>query len=133
MAVDQDPLEAFMGRMIGHMTGAAICYGIWLGDELGLYRFLAAVRTNALQIWPKSAYEQDVVVGSTLRRTRLLINAPDAIHHVLVENTANYRRTSATIRSTASRSLTSAWTTSARRPSDSISRAVASAAFRSRR
>jgi cytochrome P450 len=67
-------------------------------DELGLYRFLIAVRTNALQIWPKSAYEQDVVSGSALGRARFLINAPDAIHHVLVENTANYRRTSATIR-----------------------------------
>src|SRR5215467_7524538 len=66
--------------------------------ELGLYRFLIAVRTNALQIWSKSAYEQDVVVGSALGRTRLLINAPDAIHRVLVDNTANYCRTSATIR-----------------------------------
>ena len=67
-------------------------------EELGVYRFFVAVRTNALQIWPKSAYEQDVVVRSALGRTRLLINAPDAIHRVLVENTANYCRTSATIR-----------------------------------
>ena len=66
--------------------------------ELGFYRFLIAMRTNALQIWPKAAYEQDALVGSTLGRTRLLINAPDAIHRVLVENTANYCRTSATIR-----------------------------------
>ncbi len=35
---------------------------------------------------------------SFLGRTRLLLNAPEAIHHVLVENTANYRRTNATIR-----------------------------------
>src|SRR3984893_1259964 len=67
-------------------------------EELGLYRFLVAVRTNALQIWPKSAYEQDVLVGSAFGRRRLLINAPDAIHRVLVENTANYCRSSATIR-----------------------------------
>src|ERR1700719_3608057 len=67
-------------------------------EELGLYRFLVAVRTNALQIWSKSAYEEDVLVGSAFGRTRLLINAPDAIHRVLVENTANYCRTSATIR-----------------------------------
>ena len=40
MDVDQGRLEAFMGRMIGHMTGAALCYSIWLGDELGLYRAL---------------------------------------------------------------------------------------------
>ncbi len=31
-----------MNRMIGFMTGAAVCHGIWLGDELGLYRTMAA-------------------------------------------------------------------------------------------
>jgi 2-polyprenyl-3-methyl-5-hydroxy-6-metoxy-1,4-benzoquinol methylase len=41
MGIDQGKLEAFMGKMIGHMTGTAICYSIWLGDELGLYRELA--------------------------------------------------------------------------------------------
>ena len=41
MNVDPGRLEAFMGRMVGHMTGAAVCYSIWLGDELGLYRELA--------------------------------------------------------------------------------------------
>src|SRR5499425_3877292 len=30
-----------MGKMIGHMTGSTLCYSIWLGDELGLYRELA--------------------------------------------------------------------------------------------
>jgi SAM-dependent methyltransferase len=30
-----------MGQMIGHMTGAALCYSVWLGDELGLYRVMA--------------------------------------------------------------------------------------------
>ncbi|HET6581988.1 MAG TPA: class I SAM-dependent methyltransferase [Nannocystaceae bacterium] len=39
--IDQNKLEALMGRMIGHMTGATVCLGIWLGDELGLYRALA--------------------------------------------------------------------------------------------
>lgn len=32
-----------MGKMIGHMTGSALCYSIWLGDELGLYRELAGM------------------------------------------------------------------------------------------
>ncbi len=41
MDIDQGKLEAFMGKMIGHMTGAALCYSIWLGDELGLYREMA--------------------------------------------------------------------------------------------
>jgi SAM-dependent methyltransferase len=39
--VDEAKLEAFMGQMVGHMTGAALCLGVWLGDELGLYRALA--------------------------------------------------------------------------------------------
>jgi 2-polyprenyl-3-methyl-5-hydroxy-6-metoxy-1,4-benzoquinol methylase len=41
MTVDQGKLEAFMGKMIGHMTGGTLCFSIWLGDELGLYRALA--------------------------------------------------------------------------------------------
>jgi SAM-dependent methyltransferase len=41
MTVDQAKLEAFMGKMIGHMTGGMVCYSIWLGDELGLYGAMA--------------------------------------------------------------------------------------------
>ncbi len=40
-AIDDAKLEELMGRMVGHMTGAAACFSIWLGDELGLYRALA--------------------------------------------------------------------------------------------
>ncbi len=39
--VDDGKLEELMGRLVGHMTGSALCFGIWLGDELGLYRTLA--------------------------------------------------------------------------------------------
>ena len=39
--VDMSKVEEFMGRMVGYMTGGALCYGVWLGDELGLYRALA--------------------------------------------------------------------------------------------
>jgi cytochrome P450 len=69
-------------------------------EDLSLLRFFAAMRTNAIQIWPKAAYEQDAHVGRGLLtgRMRVLINTADAIHHVLVENTANYQRTAATIR-----------------------------------
>jgi hypothetical protein len=64
----------------------------------GWYRLLVALRTNALQIWPREAYTKDVLAQPFLGRRRFLLNAPDAIHHVLVDNIANYRRTSATIR-----------------------------------
>lgn len=39
--VDTSRIEQFMGQMVGTMTGAALCFGIWLGDELGLYRATA--------------------------------------------------------------------------------------------
>jgi 2-polyprenyl-3-methyl-5-hydroxy-6-metoxy-1,4-benzoquinol methylase len=39
--VDGAQVREFRGRMIGYMTGGAACLGIWLGDELGLYRGLA--------------------------------------------------------------------------------------------
>src|SRR5262249_37241610 len=42
--------------------------------------------------------EQDAVVTRGLGRMRVLINTADAIHRVLVENTANYHRTAVTIR-----------------------------------
>jgi 2-polyprenyl-3-methyl-5-hydroxy-6-metoxy-1,4-benzoquinol methylase len=41
MNADPTKLEAFLGKMIGYMTGSTICSSIWLGDELGLYRELA--------------------------------------------------------------------------------------------
>ncbi|MGH9001466.1 MAG: hypothetical protein ACRDY7_19005, partial [Acidimicrobiia bacterium] len=38
--IDEDKLHQFMGGLVGHMTGAVACWGIWLGDELGLYRVM---------------------------------------------------------------------------------------------
>src|SRR5580704_2016591 len=67
-------------------------------QELGWYETLAALRTNALQMWPQAAYEKDLLVQSFLGRKRFQLNAPDAIHHVLVDNAANYTRTPATFR-----------------------------------
>ena len=69
-------------------------------EELGLLQFVRAMRTNAIRIWPKAAYEQDALVGRAVvtGRTRVLINTAEAIHRVLVENTANYHRTALTYR-----------------------------------
>ena len=64
----------------------------------GWYRLLVALRTNALQIWPREAYTNDVLEQSFFGRKRFLLNAPEAIHHVLVDHIANYRRTPAAIR-----------------------------------
>jgi 2-polyprenyl-3-methyl-5-hydroxy-6-metoxy-1,4-benzoquinol methylase len=39
--IDEAKLGELMGQMVGNMSGAAMCLGVWLGDELGLYRGLA--------------------------------------------------------------------------------------------
>jgi SAM-dependent methyltransferase len=61
--VDEAKLEEFMGRMVGYMTGGAACFGIWLGDELGLY---AALADNG----PGSADEVAAKTGCSPRLVR---------------------------------------------------------------
>ncbi len=66
--------------------------------EQSFLRFLGSVRTNALRMWPQEAYEADSLVQPFLGRTRILLNAPHAIRHVLIDNPGNYRRTRASLR-----------------------------------
>ena len=61
-AVDEAKLEQFMGQMVGYMTGGAMCFGVWLGDELGLYRVLT-------EVGPATA---DEVAGKAGCNTRLV-------------------------------------------------------------
>jgi unspecific monooxygenase len=62
------------------------------------YRLLVALRTNTLQTWPKEAYTADILAQSFFHRQRFLLNSGDAIHRVMVDNIANYKRTSAAVR-----------------------------------
>jgi 2-polyprenyl-3-methyl-5-hydroxy-6-metoxy-1,4-benzoquinol methylase len=39
--IDEARLAELLGRMVGYMTGSALCFGVWLGDKVGLYRALA--------------------------------------------------------------------------------------------
>lgn len=41
MSVDQAQLEQFMGMMAGYMNGGAMCFAVWVGDELGLYQMMS--------------------------------------------------------------------------------------------
>jgi unspecific monooxygenase len=66
--------------------------------ELSWHRRMAAVSTNALAAWPEEAYEAEILHQRFLGRRLLLLNAPEAIRHVLVENPGSYRRSRATIR-----------------------------------
>ncbi len=70
-AVDKAKLREFMGRMIDYMTGGAACLGIWLGDELGLYRALA-------QSGPRTADELAADTGCNARLVREWLDAQAA-------------------------------------------------------
>jgi SAM-dependent methyltransferase len=39
--IDEAKLEQLMEQVVGYMTGGAMCFGMWLGDEIGLYRAMA--------------------------------------------------------------------------------------------
>ncbi len=56
------------------------------------------LRRNMLELWGDPAYTQDILPGRFLGRDQLMINAPEAIRHVLVTNTENYRRNPASLR-----------------------------------
>jgi 2-polyprenyl-3-methyl-5-hydroxy-6-metoxy-1,4-benzoquinol methylase len=39
-SIDEAKLGQLMEQVVGYMTGGAMCFGMWLGDELGLYQAL---------------------------------------------------------------------------------------------
>jgi cytochrome P450 len=67
-------------------------------EDVPWYRSLVGFRRNVIATWPPSAYEDAVRVGAFLGRRWMLVNAPEAIRRVLIDNPGNYRRTRASIR-----------------------------------
>jgi cytochrome P450 len=59
---------------------------------------MAAMRVNAIGTWGQRAYEEDIIRGRFAGRSSFILNTPDAIRHVLVDNYENYERTPASIR-----------------------------------
>lgn len=52
----------------------------------------SALRGNALAAFPKDAFSEDVVVQRFFGREHILLQRPEAIRHVLIDNAQNYRR-----------------------------------------
>ncbi len=50
------------------------------------------LRRNTLELWGEAAYELEVLPGRFLGRPQLMVNAPEGIRQVLVNNTENYER-----------------------------------------
>lgn len=67
-------------------------------DDLSALGRLSLIRRNAIASWGQRAYEEDIVRGRFFGRSSFILNTPDAIRHVLVDNYENYTRTPAGIR-----------------------------------
>jgi cytochrome P450 len=67
-------------------------------DDMTAFGRMRTMRVNPIETWGRRAYEEDVVQGRFVGRSSFILNTPDAIKHVLVDNYENYSRTPAGIR-----------------------------------
>jgi len=67
-------------------------------ETMGVFGRMAAMRRSAIETWGQRAYEEDIVQGRFFGHNSFILNTPDAIRHVLVDNYENYTRTPAGIR-----------------------------------
>jgi cytochrome P450 len=57
-----------------------------------------SVQDNVLGLFTRQAFEEDVVRRRFLGKQQIILSRPTGIHHILVENPENYRRTNAGVR-----------------------------------
>lgn len=67
-------------------------------EPLPVRQTFRAIRTNAISSWPEEAYRAPFLRRRMLGRVNYILNEPDAIHRILVDNPGNYRRSPASIR-----------------------------------
>ena len=67
-------------------------------DGMGLFRRVMTMRNSAISVWGHRSYEEDIIRSRFFGRSSFILNEPDAIRHVLVDNYENYVRTPAAIR-----------------------------------
>ncbi len=67
-------------------------------DTMTAFGRLRAMRESPIGTWGQRAYEEDIVRGRFVGRSSFILNTPDAIRHVLVDNYENYTRTPAAFR-----------------------------------
>src|SRR3954449_4834392 len=67
-------------------------------DSMTAFGRMAAIRVSPIGTWGQRAYEEDIIQGRFFGRGSFILNAPDAIRHVLVDNYENYTRTPVSFR-----------------------------------
>lgn len=58
----------------------------------GVFRTIAILRSNPLELWAKAHYEQPILSGKTMLGERAVVSDPAAIKRVFLDNAANYRK-----------------------------------------
>ena len=53
---------------------------------------MRVMRESVIATWGQRAYEEDIIRGRFVGRSSFILNTPDAIRHVLVDNYENYTR-----------------------------------------
>lgn len=67
-------------------------------EDMTVLGRVKAIRANVIGSWGQRAYEEDIIRGRFVGRSTFILNTPDAIRHVLVDNYENYTRTPASFR-----------------------------------
>jgi cytochrome P450 len=67
-------------------------------ETMTFFGRLVMMRENVLGTWGQQAYEEDILQGRFFGHSSFILNTPDAIKHVLVDNYENYTRTPAAFR-----------------------------------
>jgi cytochrome P450 len=61
---------------------------------LGVLRLISTLKRNPLECWTQAHFEQPIVTGGLPFKNILLVNDPQAIRRVLLDNAGNYRKDS---------------------------------------
>src|SRR5258707_5308735 len=67
-------------------------------ETMGVLGRMAVMRESVIATWGQRAYQEDIIRGRFFGRSSFILNTPDAIRHVLVDNYENYTRTPAGFR-----------------------------------
>jgi len=67
-------------------------------NDMNMFGRLKAIRISPIGMWGQRAYEEDIIQGRFFGHSSFILNAPDAIRHVLVDNYENYTRTPVSFR-----------------------------------
>lgn len=67
-------------------------------NNMGAFGRMSTMRRSTIETWGQRAYEDDIIKGRFFGHASFILNNPDAIRHVLVDNYENYTRTPAGIR-----------------------------------